>query len=315
MKGRSKRNILVTGGSGFIGSCFLQHIFSKRKGQRKFYSARLDYRIISPSHKTLNIANFNQVKKLFDHYTPEIVINFAAHRDANSAELQRGDREGSAWKTNVLGVENLIKMSQVYNTYIIHISTDMVFSGSSDTPGPYHEKSRIETQINKISWYGWTKAESERVLKKHKEKAIVRIGNVTQSIHDPKLDYIGKILYLFDNKKLYPLFHDQQLTLTYLSSLFETLEELIKKKHIGVFHVSSTNLFTPYTLAKYLIKNARRNYRLVKSTSIEKFLKNSPNRYPKYCGLLAIKTQKKLHVSFLEWEKIVDRYIANLKLS
>jgi dTDP-4-dehydrorhamnose reductase len=310
------KNILITGGGGFIGSGFLDYAIGREiatQRKTKSYSEKLDSILISPSHKKLDITNEKKLQNIFSLFHPDVVINFAAHRDANSAELQRNDKDSSAWKTNVKGVENISTMCEAYGSYLIHISTDMVFSGSKKDPGPYKESSPIETDMQNVSWYGWTKAEGERLLRNKNNTAIIRIGNVTQSIYNPRLDYIGKILYLFDREQLYPLFHNQYLTLTYVISVFEVIESLIKSKKNGIFHVGSNNLFTPYKLAKYLIKSLGKKDTKVKKLSIEKYLKTTPNRYPMYGGLVSKKTQKELRISFHDWEKIVDIYIENYK--
>lgn len=306
MKGKSKtNNILITGGSGFIGSNFLSYANSKK----------LHYRIIVPSHRELDIINVNQLSNMFKDLSPEIVINFAAHRDANSAELQRGDMQGSAWATNVKGVKNLSKICKEYNSFFIHISTDMVFSGLKNNPGPYSENTKPEEKAEKLSWYGWTKAEGERVLVSNKKTAIIRVGNVTQPIYDFKLDYIGKILYLFDQGKIYSLFNNQYLTLSYIPSVLETIEKLIISNESGVFHVASKNIFTPYKLGEYLIKKARGKTNVLRSISIKEYLKKSPNRYPQYGGLLARKTSERLQVKLFDWEQIVDLYIEKVSSS
>lgn len=313
-KSRSKI-ILVTGGGGFIGSGFLNFALNKennKKTKRKFYSKKLNCTIIAPSHKRLDITKPKQVEKIFTDYKPHFVINFAAHRDANSAELQRGDKNSSAWRTNVEGVKNVLKFSKKHRSFVIHISTDMVFSGNVKKPGPYRESSRTESNPNNLSWYGWTKAEGERVLKDQKNTAIIRIGNVTQSVYNPRLDYIGKILYLLDRESLYPLFHNQYLTLTYVYSLYEVIESLIQSKKTGIFHVASNNLFTPYQLAKYLLKHTKKKNQKIRRVTIEKYLKKAPNRYPKFGGLLSKKTQKELKVLFGDWEEIVDGYAEKL---
>lgn len=298
-----RKKILVIGGSGFIGRNFLNHIALKK----------LNYDIISPRHIDLDILNVEQLKKVFNVFCPEIVINFVAHRDANSAELQRNDLNGSAYKTNVKGTENLYKVCKEYASFLIHISTDMVFSGSKDNNGPYEEEDLPEKKRENLSWYGWTKAQGERLLRNDNKVAIIRIGNVTRFIYDPKLDYIGKILYLFDQGKLYSLFNDQYLTLTSISSLFQAMEIIIEGKKNGIFHVASRNIFTPYKLGEYLIKKARGNGSAIKDISIDEYLNKFPNRYSKYGGLLADKTAHELGIKLLNWEEIVDLFVSSLK--
>lgn len=316
MKNKFKaKNILITGGSGFIGSNFLKfaHGLGKDNQNRKdFFSKKLQHRIISPSHSETDILNVSELRKTFQNLFPEIVINFAAHRDANSAELQRGDIKGSAWKVNVKGVENLSKICKEYGSFFIHISTDMVFSGHKNNAGPYNEKIKPEGKVENLSWYGWTKAEGERVLD-NKKSAIIRVGNVTKTLYDPKLDYVGKILYLFDQNKLYPLFNDQYLSLTYIPSIFEVIETLIRKKINGIFHVASKNVFTPYELGEYLIKKIRSRTDVVTGISIDHYLKAFPYRYPQYGGLLAEETSRRLGVKLVEWKHIIDPFVKKMR--
>lgn len=301
---KDNKNILITGGSGFIGSNFLSHFINFQSGYK-----RNKYKIFFPSHKEFDITKLTQIEKYFNTFIPEVVINFAAYRDANSAETQREDIQGSVWKANVEGVENLSRVCQKCGCFLIHISTDMVFSGYADKPGPYDEKTKPEDRIQKLSWYGWTKAEAERRLKGNKKSAIIRIGNVTQPIYNPKLDYIGKTLYLYDHNKLYPLFHNQYLTLTFIPSIFQVIESIILNNRSGIFHVASKDILTPYEMGKYLIQKARGKRGVVKSSSIDDYLKHFPNRYPKYGGLLSKETEKILSINFLKWMEIVDYFI------
>lgn len=298
-----KKTILVIGGSGFIGSNFLRFASNT--------SNPLIYNIVAPSHKVLDIVDRRKLKRIFKAIRPQIVINFAAHRNANTAELQRGDMHGTAWQTNVRGVRNISQMSRLYESYLIHFSTDMVFAGHKKNPGPYHEMAIPEKDPKKLSWYGWTKKLGELELIDNKNVAIVRIGNVTQPTYDPAVDYVGKIVYLYDKHALYPLFSDQFISLTPIQSVNDVLRKLVNTKKPGIFHVASTDRFTPFILGAYVIKKTRRKIREINQVSIKTF-HNNFNRYPQYGGLLTQKTQKELGVKFLDWKDIIDKSVAKL---
>ncbi len=301
-----RQTILVTGSSGLVGSNFIESVRGK--------NLLNGIHIINPSHMEMDISKKSSINRYVEKYKPDVIINFAAHRNANTAEEQRKNKKGTAWKTNVQGTKNIISIGKKNGIYTIHISTDMVFSGRIKDKGPYHELHKPKRSSSKLSWYGWTKLLAEDIVGSYDGGAIVRIGNVTKPIYDPNLDYLGKILWLFDNKKLYPLFDDQFITLSYLPDVNRSLIALIKNKMRGVFHVASTNLLTPHDLAEQLIYKARKTKGKVKKISIEEYLRAYPNRYPKYGGLKSEYTQKKLGIKFPSWQKIVDNFIKHAKV-
>lgn len=298
-KRMNRQTILITGASGFVGSSFVSHVKQKN----------LKFDMLLPTHKQLDVSKAQSVDRYIKKNNPSIIINFAAHRNANTAEEQRNNKKGTAWKANVDGTKNLVSVAKKKGIYTIHISTDMVFSGHSRDKGPYSEIQNPKKNPYRLSWYGWTKLLAEREVQSYDGAAVIRIGNVTKPIYDPALDYVGKILWLHDQKKLYSLFDDQFITLSYLPDLGRAIVTLIKNKISGVFHVASGDLLTPFDMAEYLLFKTRKEKSVVKRTSIDEFLKKVPNRYPKYGGLKSVKTQEKLGLKFESWREIVDNFI------
>lgn len=294
-------NILLTGSSGLIGS----HI-------KEYLQNQSTDNILAPTSQELDITSPDSIDSYFVSNDPNIVIHCAAFTDVNAGELQRNDRNGSAWKINVDGTKKLVDAIKISHASLIHISTDVVFAGRSDDKGPYLEDHEIETNPDKLSWYGWTKAESERIVTKEVPKAvIVRISNPTRAKFENKLDYVRKIVSAYDQKKPIRLFDDQHLTLTYVDEVSEAISQIIQLKSQGIFHVSSSNVFTPYELAVYLIDKARGATDIVQKSSIEEFLSQPGNtsRYPQFGGLDVKMTEESLDIQFRTWQEIIDELV------
>lgn len=289
-------NILVTGAAGLVGS----HFTEKAQGQ---------FSLLAPTQAELDITKNQVVGRYFSDYNPEIVVHFAAHTDIDAAEAQRNSVSGTVWQTNVEGTRHLAEAAQKAGSYFIHISTDYVFSGKVGDPGPYSEDHPPETNLEELSWYGWTKAQAEKIIQSAlKNFAIIRINNPCRSFYPRKLDYARKILAAYDSRKELRLFDDQHLTLTFIDAVSEAVEKLIKRPRNGIFHIASSDTFTPYELGRYLLKKARGDENAAAPYSIKDFYGETGliNRYVQYGGLKVQKTEEALKMRFGTWKEIID---------
>ena len=296
---------LVIGGSGLIGSRFID--LTKKNNK-----------ILSPDETKLDITDKASVEGYFagnkDKF--DVVINFAAYTNVDGAEKERGDKKGIVWRLNVEGAENLAKICRNYGKFLIHISTDFIFPGTKENPGPYAEDAKLPGNMDKIGWYGWTKMEVERQGRKiNKYAAIVRPAYPFRaSPYKQKLDFARNILALFDEDKLYPLFSDQRLTPVFIDDLVSALEKIAILKRPGIYHVVTSDVTTPFDFANYLLEKARGVKGVVEKGSMEKFL-NVPGRTPRprLGGLKSQKTQKILGMKFKTWKQSVDEFVKQIK--
>lgn len=292
--------ILVVGSAGLVGSRFVE--LTKFK----------DF-LFLPNSTELDITNFENVKDYFSKASPDVVINFAAFTNVSEGENQRGDTNGPCWKINVEGVKNLLENLDTKITHFVHISTDMVFPGSKEIPGPYDEDHALDLDPSKLTWYGYTKACAEKLIadKISKNGVILRLNYPVRSKYPQKLDYLRKPLKLFDDGKLYPMFCDQQVSFTFIDEVAEILDKLIDLKIGGTYHASSSDLTTPYDAISYLLEVARFKTGVVQKSSLVDFLKtvNNPVRYPQFGGLGVKLTEKKLGFKFSSWKKIIDQLV------
>ena len=295
--------ILVTGSEGLVGSRFVE--ISKRKNFLHY-----------PKQVEFDITDPGDIRNIISSYNFSAVVNFAAYTDVNKAEDERDDKNGACWQVNVEGVRNLVDAVKPYieRIHFIQISTDMVFSGSKDDPGPYREDHPSERDLNKLTWYGYTKGQAERVVNDvlGERASIVRIICPVRAEFDGKLDYIRKPLRLFDLGNLYPLFSDQQISITYIDELCKLLDLIIINDLRGIFHAGSSDTATPYELISEVIRKTRGASNLYNPIMLKDFIINNKlpeYRYPQFGGLSVGKSEEKAHTKFSNWRQIVENLV------
>ena len=294
--------VLIIGSSGLVGSKYA-------------YNVPTDLRI-TPDEKTLDITNGQSVEDYFEREKDnfEVVINFAAFTNVDAAEKERGDKNGLCYKLNVVGAENVAKACLKYHKFLIHMSTDFIFPGTEDNPGPYEEDTKLPDNLDeKMGWYGWTKNRGEVVVNEvlHDNRAIVRIAYpFCSDNYDLKLDFVKNYLKLYQEGKLFPIFTDQIFTPLLLDQLVPVLNKIVEGNISGIFHVVSADSATPFDFVSYLLEKAEGVKDVVQKGSMVEFLK-VPGRTPrsKLGGLKSEKTQKILDMKFMTWKEMIDKFL------
>jgi dTDP-4-dehydrorhamnose reductase len=143
---------LITGGSGQLGIAVSQELDK--------HGIAFD----AWSSKDLDITQSSNTSEVIEKLSPIVIINCAAWTDVDGAESHEID----ASRVNTDGPENLAIAAKRCNSKLIHVSTDYVFSGDSQSPW------QIADEINPQSAYGRTKAQGEsRVLANHSENSFI----------------------------------------------------------------------------------------------------------------------------------------------
>ena len=129
------KNIIVTGGSGFIGSNLVNYLIKKRYfvinlDKLTYASNKYDNKIRNKRNYKLiriDINNKNKLFKIIKRYKPSVIFNLAAETHVDRSI----DGPENFIKTNINGTFNLLESLRLLQKKnirpkLVHISTDEV---------------------------------------------------------------------------------------------------------------------------------------------------------------------------------------------
>jgi len=235
-------NIVVFGASGQLGQCLKK--VTENEGITSVYF---------PLEAEANILNNEALKNIFETHKPGYIINCAAYTAVDKAE----DDAGTALKVNKTGVENLARFCVVYNSTLIHISTDFVFNGDAPTP-------RTETDTAEpISIYGQTKLDGEKVVEDILQKYfIIRTGWLYSEYAN---NFVKTMLKLGVERDELKVIADQVGTPTYAIDLAACIMQIVNSKSAayGIYHYSNEGITSWYDFARAIFDIAGTNVKVI----------------------------------------------------
>jgi dTDP-4-dehydrorhamnose reductase len=226
---------LITGGSGQLGIAVSQEL-----GERGIL-------FHAWGSKDLDITKGPIVRDLVSQLSPKVIVNCAAWTDVDAAE----NSEARASRVNSDGAENVARGAKLSSAKLIHISTDYVFSGDSNTPW------QVNDRINPQSAYGRTKADGEsRVLATYpKNSSIVR----TAWLYSPWGENFAKTMtrLAMNGDGVVRVVNDQMGQPTSATDLAKQLVELgLSSSPEGVYHGTNSGQGTWFDFAQEIFKLA-----------------------------------------------------------
>ena len=184
------KNILITGGAGYIGSHVAEILLKKNKkvflidnlstGHRKLINSKAKF-------FKIDIKNRQKVKKIIEKYKIDSIIHLAANLIIG--EGQRNPKK--YYKNNVLGTEKLLDACK--NTTI----KNFIFSSTAAIYKEGQYKVSESSKIKPKSVYGQTKIKAEKIIKSFAKKnkinyGILRYFNIAGSSVSGKVGLINK---------------------------------------------------------------------------------------------------------------------------
>ncbi|MEW6061816.1 MAG: dTDP-glucose 4,6-dehydratase [Bacteroidota bacterium] len=291
------KNVLVTGGAGFIGSNFVHYLLSKYEQYRIInfdaltYAGNLENLVAVEHHPRYvfvkgNICNKEEVQRAFQEYQVDTVVHFAAESHVDRSIL------GPAIfvHTNVLGTNILLDVAREYGVEkFLHVSTDEVY-GSLGPSGYFTEN----TPLHPNSPYAASKASSDLLVLAYHHTfgfpgVVTRCSNnygpyqfpekliplmIANALNDKPLPVYGDGLYVRD--------------WLYVKDHCSALDIVLHKGTSGeVYNIGGHNEWKNIDIVKLILKE------LNKPESLISFVKDRPGHDRRY-AIDASKIQREL---------------------
>ncbi len=280
--------ILVTGSNGQLG-----------KELQQLAAAYPSYRFVFASREDLKLHHFGLVENYFVGLQPQYCINCAAYTAVDKAESE----QEMAMLVNGEAVGNLAAVCKKFNTKLIHISTDYVFDGESETPYQPDDKT------GPISVYGISKLKGEELcLQENKDAIIIRTAWVYSEFGN---NFVKTMMRLMKERPEIKVVNDQVGAPTYAADLAKACLDIIDsgKWQAGIYHYSNSGKISWYDFA-VAIKEMIGSSCIVHPIPTTDY--PTPAKRPKFSLLDTSKITNIYGVQIPEWRESLGRCVGRL---
>lgn len=238
--------VLITGVSGVVGFNFFVHMRRKYGASVVGIRPQDTWRMQSEGIIGVNPDDSSEMLALFNKYNFKTVLNATGSCALKACELNKE----LAYKTNVLSAQVIAKLATQFNSRLVHISSDLVFSGNSGE-GNYLEDSPLDP----VTMYGKTMVEGEKaILSISPNAAILRISlpmGPSFSGHAGAIDWITS---RFKNHKPATLYFDEFRSPTYVEDMNDVFEQFLSASYSGIYHFGGPKNLSLYQIGQIINK-------------------------------------------------------------
>ena len=283
--------ILVTGSNGQLG-----------KELQQLASSYPAYRFVFASREDLKLHHFGLVENFFVGLNPQYCINCAAYTAVDRAESE----QDMAILVNGEAVGNLAAICKKFNTKLIHISTDYVFDGESETPY------QPDDATGPVSMYGISKLKGEELcMRENADAIIIRTAWVYSEFGN---NFVKTMMRLMNERPEIKVVNDQIGAPTYAADLAKACLDIIasNKWQSGMYHYSNSGKISWYDFA-VAIKEMIGSDCIVHPIPTTDY--PTPAKRPKFSLLDTEKIKTVFGVQIPEWRESLQKCVRRILLS
>ena len=270
------KNLLITGGCGFIGSNFINYFFEMHKDINiinldAMYYCASETNVKEEVRKSDrynfvkgNLCSFDLINHILSNYKIDTIIHFAAQ-----SHVQNSFEDSLQYTSdNILGTHTLLEASRRYGKIerFIHISTDEVYGESMLEEN--EEKKNEESILCPTNPYAATKAGAELIAQSYyhsfKMPIIITRGNNVYGPNQYPEKLIPRFIQLLKENKKVTIQGDGSNVRAFLhvNDVCSALDLILEKGKIGeIYNIGSdeNSEYTVYQIAEKLIKKMKPN--------------------------------------------------------
>tara|TARA_Y100001936_G_scaffold31661_1_gene29725 strand:+ start:30620 stop:31510 length:891 start_codon:yes stop_codon:yes gene_type:complete len=290
--------ILLLGANGIVGTDI----------QKKLNKV---YQVESYTHNELDITNSNLIESKIRELTPNLVINSAAYTNVEKAETD----QIHCYEVNTNAVKNLAEICYLYNSTLIHLSTDYIYDGVRDYP-------YTEDDIgNPINIYGDSKNKADDYIQSCKCNSVIL--RTSWVYGDSGKNFVKSVLDRAKMNDELKIVCDQYGVPTSSNFLAEIIDKHLVKHcmkmshnpYKNIFNICSSGYTTWFNFAEEIIKYASKfdpKYK-IDVIPIQSDHYNTVAKRPSYTVLSNKKISTYFDINIQNWEYylgfFLDSYI------
>ena len=229
--------ILVTGAAGQLGQTLRQQWSEAAISQ---------YRMIALTRSELDFANPAKISAVLSDLKPAIIVNAAAYTQVDKAESD----SDIAHLVNAQAVGTIAAWAAKNEARLIHLSTDFVFDGGSNTAY------RPDQQTNPLGVYGTSKLAGERSIQvlAPEHSAIIRTSWLYSEYGN---NFLNTMLRLMNERDALSVVNDQIGSPTSTHGLAKLIFAMIlQQEYRGIYHWTDGASISWFQFAEEIQKQA-----------------------------------------------------------
>jgi dTDP-4-dehydrorhamnose reductase len=244
--------ILITGAGGLVGSKIVRHLLATQEVPIYAIYRRPPGAILTSTGRfkqyILDLATSSEIATIIMATKPELVLHVAAMTNVDACERERE----LAYAVNVASTATIARACAISGARLVYVSTDYVFDGSDEHPGPYAE----DAPVHPLGYYGLTKLQGEEAVQEYcagrTSWAICRTAVVYGFAPDVRLNFALWLLSELRAGHTVRVVIDQFNTPTIADHLAEMLIAVGQRGSNGIYHTAGGDYLDRFSFARQL---------------------------------------------------------------